>query len=740
MVEGIVQGVGFRPYVYRLAVRLRLGGFVTNDRQGATIEVEGPGVALDRFADALGADLPPLAAIHRLRTEEVPVTGEADFVIAGSIATVVGAGQALVAADVATCADCLAELADPGDRRYKYPFTNCTNCGPRYTITTAVPYDRARTTMAGFDLCSSCAAEYADPADRRFDAQPVACPACGPALSQPLTAAADLVRGGRVLALKGLGGYQLVCDATDPAAVRRLRARKRRPDKPFAVMVGDLGAARALCQLDPAEAALLSSRRAPIVLVVARPAGPVAGEVAPGSRWLGLMLPTTPLHHLLVAELRRPLVVTSGNLSDEPIAIDDDLARSALAGVADGFLAHDRPIAARADDSVTRVVEGAPLLLRRARGYAPEPLPLPVPAPRPLLGAGGQLKHTFCLAAGDRALLSPHIGDLSGLDAMVAFEQTLAHHRALFGIDPEVVAHDLHPDYRSTRWAVEQQGMEPMGVQHHHAHVAACLADNGHTGPVVGLALDGAGYGPDGTLWGAEVLVCDLARFERAGHAAAVPMPGGEAAVREPWRMAAAYHLAAFGPDAAPPTAALAGLGERWAQVTTLAASGLASPPTSGAGRLFDAVGSLLTGRRSATYEGQAAIEVEQLADPADTRCLPCPVRHTPDGLVLDTPVLFAALVEGRRAGRSPAELAARFHNGLAAALIEAARVVAAERGLGTVALSGGCFQNALLMARVRSGLQAAGLRVLVHRHVPPNDGGISLGQAAVAAAALRDG
>ena len=576
-VEGVVQGVGFRPFVYSLATSLGLGGVVGNDADGVFAEVEGDPAVVEEFLAALARDAPPLARIERVTTSAMRPDGTTSFAITPSQPGT--RRRTLVSADTATCADCLAELADPGDRRFGYPFINCTNCGPRFTIVRDVPYDRARTTMAPFTMCELCAAEYHDPADRRFHAQPTCCPACGPALSllgplgiaasgeppasgEPLAAAAALLREGKVLAVKGLGGYHLAVDASGEAAAAVLRARKHREDKPFAVMVADVAAGRRLCEVDEAAAGLLASRRRPIVLLPRLPGSGLAEAVAPGNRQLGLMLPYTPLHHLLIAAVAGPMVLTSGNVSDEPIVYRDGEVAERLGGIADAVLTHDRAIEIRTDDSVVRAFRGREAVIRRSRGYVPEPLDLATRFARPVLACGAELKSTFCLGRGDHAFVSHHIGDLENAETLRSFTEGIAHFRRLFDITPEVVAHDLHPEYLSTKYAAQLTdgevagaadlaGVELVGVQHHHAHIASCLADNRASGPVIGVAFDGTGYGADGTIWGGEFLIADLAGFERAGHLAPVPMPGGAAAIRQPWRMAAVYLDAAYADGAA---------------------------------------------------------------------------------------------------------------------------------------------------------------------------------------------
>ena len=759
-VEGVVQGVGFRPFVYALATALGLAGHVGNNAAGVFIEIEGSPPRVRDFLARLEREAPPLARIDAVRTTAIEPGGGAGFSIAASEPG--GRRQALVSADSATCDDCLAELADPGDRRFGYPFINCTNCGPRFTIVRDVPYDRPLTTMAGFDLCAACAAEYHDPADRRFHAQPVCCPACGPRLqlldafgsevpaADTVSAATALLAAGDVLAVKGLGGYHLAVDAGSETAAAALRARKHREDKPFALMAADLEAARGLCEIDQSAASLLTSRRRPIVLLPRLPglgrlgrgdgAG-VAAAVAPGARQLGVMLPYTPLHHLLLRQLGRPIVLTSGNVSDEPIAYDDKDALERLAGIADGFLAHDRPIHTRTDDSVVRAFRGREMIIRRSRGYVPEPVRLRAPLLRPVLGCGAELKNTFCLGSGDRAFVSQHIGDLENYQTFRSFAEGIAHFRRLFEVTPQVVAHDLHPEYLSTKYALEcedAEDVELVAVQHHHAHIASCLADNGEEGPVIGVAFDGTGYGADGTIWGGEFLVADLAGFSRAGFLAPVPLPGSAAAIRQPWRMAAAYLSAAYPegpPDALDVIRRNAG---RWDDVLAVARSGVNSPPTSSAGRLFDAVAAIVGVRDAINYEGQAAVELEQLADPAEPRGYSAGIVEGEQLRVLGADLVRAVVDDTLRGGVSPAIVAARFHHGVADAIARTCAILRARSGLGVVALSGGVFQNLLLLDRTVTRLEADGFRVLVHGRVPPNDGGISLGQVAVAAARDR--
>jgi hydrogenase maturation protein HypF len=745
-VEGIVQGVGFRPFVHGLATRLGLAGLVGNDVHGVFVEVEGSEVAVEAFRAGLQREAPPLAVIERVTAVPMPANGASGFEIVASRGS--GERSAPVSPDTATCADCLADLADPGDRRYRYPFTNCTNCGPRFTIVRDVPYDRPNTTMAGFAMCPACTAEYLDPADRRFHAQPTCCPACGPRLrllgrdgaeraGEPIAEAAGLLLEGAVVAVKGLGGYHLAADAASEPAVAALRSRKHREDKPFAVMVPDLGWARRLCRVDDVEARVLASPRRPIVLLARREGAPLASQVAPGNRSLGLLLPYTPLHHLLLAEVGRPIVLTSGNLSDEPIAYQDGDARRRLGGIADWFLVHDRPIHMRTDDSVTRVFAGRELPLRRSRGYAPQPLALPWPFRRPVLACGAELKSTFCVAKGRHAFVSHHIGDLENYETLRSFTEGIAHFRRLFDVAPELVAHDLHPEYLSTKYALDLEGVELLGVQHHHAHVASCLADNGEAGKVIGVAFDGTGWGADGTIWGGEVLAADLRGFERLGHLETVPLPGGAAAIREPWRMAAVYLEAAFGEAVPERLGVVVRNRARWPRVLSLARSGVGSPPTSSAGRLFDAVAALLDVRDAINYEGQAAVELEQRADPREPGAYRARIQDGRPFRIAGADLVRDA-VEDLAAGARPETVAARFHNGVAAAVVAGCLLAREATGLGTVALSGGVFQNLLLLERTVAGLKARGFRVLVHGRVPPNDGGISLGQAAIAGALDR--
>ncbi len=766
-VRGTVQGVGFRPFVYRLAHEEALGGYVLNDQHGVLLEVEGSGARIGRFMARLVDQLPPLASIDEITAETLPTAGENDFRIAVSSAG--GTPDALVTADSATCADCLAELFDPADRRHRYPFTNCTNCGPRFTIVRGVPYDRPLTTMAAFAMCDACRREYDDPADRRFHAQPNACPACGPHLSllaaddrrdlageeDPVRAAARLLADGAILAVKGLGGYHLACDATNAEAVSSLRGRKHREEKPLALMIRSVEAARGLCALGLDEERLLSESACPIVLAPRRAEVRVDGHtpadaVAPGAPELGCMLPYTPLHHLLLSDVcdvtgREPVfVMTSGNVSDEPIAYRDPDALERLATIADAFLVHDRPIQTRTDDSVVRVTRDAggmphPAMLRRSRGYVPARLALPIACPRPVLACGAEQKNTFCVAKGSRAWVSHHIGDLEHAATLRAFQEGIGHFEQLFAVTPELVAYDLHPGYLSTSYALERDGVAQVGIQHHHAHLAACLAENGLVEPAVGVIFDGTGYGTDGTVWGGELLVGDLRGFERVGSLRAVPMPGGTAAIRQPWRMARSWVAEALDEHVPPVPARLRGAvsGARWDAMSQVAGHAQLSPMTTSMGRLFDAVGALCGVRAEISYEGQAAVELEALAarTAGDARYALEVGARLEDGLRLDPRSMLRAVLADLDAGVAVEVVAAGFHAAVAEGSAAAAARAASERGLGTIVLSGGVFQNRLLLESMTDRLTRAGLRVLVPQRLPVNDGGISYGQAAIAAA-----
>lgn len=765
-IEGTVQGVGFRPYVFRLAQALGLSGWVLNDVRGVLLEVEGADPSVARFLERLRSEAPPLAVLERISADDVQPTGEGSFQILPSSEG--DAADAPVAPDSATCSDCLRELFDPTDRRFRYPFINCTNCGPRFTIVRGVPYDRPLTTMAAFRMCPACQAEYDNPEDRRFHAQPNACAQCGPSArlldgggtavgggsgagrrqlsdrdpNRPRDAVQATVQAlcsGAILAIKGVGGYHLACRADDEAAVARLRARKHREDKPFALMAANLEQAGELVFLGTEEQRLLASPPRPIVLARRRPTAPVAASVAPRAPELGVMLPYSPLHHLLLAGAGTALVMTSGNVSDEPIAFRDEDALARLSAIADLFLVHDRPIETRTDDSVVRVLAGGTALLRRSRGYVPGALELPgAGAPQPLLACGGELKNTFCVAKGERAWVSHHIGDLQNYETLRSFADGVEHFQRLFAVTPEVVAHDLHPEYLSTKYALEREGVELVGVQHHHAHLAACLAEHGACGTAIGAIFDGTGYGTDGTVWGGELLHGDLRGFTRVGSLYPVRLPGGERAIRQPWRMAGAWLLAAATGDLEVP-ATLRGRVDpvAWAQAVALARTGLASPVTSSVGRLFDAIAALCGLRAEVNYEGQAAIELEAACDPLERGRYPVALTDAGALLVLDPREMLGAIASDVAAGVAVGAVASRFHHAIAHATVDACTMLASKHGTDTVVLSGGVFANRRLLQGSIAGLVAAGLRVLTPRRLPAGDGGISYGQAAVAAARM---
>ena len=750
-VTGVVQGVGFRPFVYRLAERHSLAGWVRNVAGTVEIHVEGDEAELELFERELRTEAPPIARINELELKPAEAVGVLDFRI---IESADADGIRPVTPDLAMCADCESELFDPTDRRYRHPFITCTNCGPRYTVIHSLPYDRERTSMAIFPKCAQCDFEYNTPTDRRYHAETVACPDCGPRVwltgsngveissgDDAIVDAAAELRAGRVVAIRGLGGFHLACDATNEAAVRTLRERKRRDAKPFAVMVRTIAEARDLGVICPQESRLLSSAERPVVLIETAADSPLAPSVAPGLDRVGVMLAYTPLHALLLDEVARPLVMTSGNLSEEPIAIGNFEAFSRLRDIADVFLLHDRDILSRVDDSVARVVEGTPLIMRRARGYAPLTLRLPVSSPKTLLATGPHLKNTFTLVRSDAAHVSPHIGDLDSIESLDHFRAALARYKDLFRIEPEVAVRDLHPGYLSTRVAEELGLSRTIVVQHHHAHVAAVAAEHGIKSQVVGLAFDGTGLGEDGHVWGAETLVADLNVYRRAAHLRYVPLPGGDLAAREPWRVALGY-LSLEPAAASAFTLAFENVDQHdRATAERQIERKLNAPLASSMGRLFDAASAVLGVRRHASYEGQAAMELEALAGSHAGDTLSIPVRNVHGTRVMDPVPLLAAIGEQRRRGMDLRFLAACFHESVARACAEVAVSVAAEEGIDMVALGGGSFQNARLLSSVRMRLEAKGLRVLVPRQLGPNDGAISYGQAAVAASLLsREG
>lgn len=757
-VEGTVQGVGFRPFVHGLANSLALHGFVRNSPDGVVIDVQGDPESLDHFLSRLATEPPTLATVERVRSHTGVTRPYDGFSIAASEqrhAGSEGSGthSTVPPPDVATCAACLAETFDPSNRRHGYPFTNCTHCGPRFTIVRDLPYDRARTTMSGFAMCERCRREYADPADRRFHAQPVSCWDCGPTIvlragasreaiasgSAGVPAAADALTRGWIIAVKGIGGYHLACDATNAGAVARLRDRKRRDAKPLAVMVASMECARSLCTVGNVEEALLESVERPIVLLPKRHPCAVAEDVAHGSGELGVMLPYTPLHHLLLAAVGRPLVMTSGNAADEPIAYDDGDAWTRLGMIVDAVLTHERPIEAPCDDSVMRVIRGKPSFVRRSRGFAPRTLAMALHFARPVLAVGGHLKNTFCLGIGQRALLSHHIGDLEHPAASTALRASIDHYCRLFDVRPEVVAHDLHPDYRSTRLAESLDVTQRIAVQHHHAHVASCMAEHRVAGPVLGIAFDGAGLGTDGAIWGGEFLLVDGEHSERVAHLGYVPLPGGDACAREPWRAAAAHLAAAYGDgvdDLSLPLLDRVGA-QRWSVIQRMMQRRVACPLTSSVGRLFDAVAAIVGLHDVARFEGQAAMALADVADRATEATYPIEYRAAGDGWIVETAPIIRAVADDVGAGRSVAEIAGAFHNALRDLVVETVARVAKDREVRRVALTGGVFQNALLAERAADALERRGFDVLLHRRVPCNDGGLALGQAYVAAVAL---
>jgi hydrogenase maturation protein HypF len=763
-IAGTVQGVGFRPYVFRLANELELAGHVLNDTHGVLAELEGKPAALAEFLDRLAPDAPPLARIERVELAEREPTGGADFAILPSPPA--GAADTPVTPDSATCEECLRELLDPADRRHRYAFINCTNCGPRFTIVRGVPYDRPLTTMAGFQMCARCQAEYEDPSDRRFHAQPNACAACGPSLSllladgspaplgalgDAVTAATAALRDGLILAVKGIGGFHLACRAEDEQAVATLRARKHREDKPFALMVADAEAARGIVQIGELEERLLCGPERPIVLAPRLAGSSIASSVAPRALELGVMLPYAPLQHLLFAELeqRTALVMTSGNVSDEPIAFRDEDALHRLSSIADLLLVHDRPIQTRTDDSVVRVIDRPEdrrtLTLRRSRGYVPAALELPEQCARAVLACGAELKSTFCLARGGRAWVSHHIGDLENYETLCSFTDGIGHFKSLFAIEPEVVAHDLHPEYLSTKYATACEAEELIGVQHHHAHLAACLAEHGETGAALGAIFDGTGYGPDGTIWGGELLIGDLGGFRRVGALLPVSMPGGARAIREPWRMACSWlaALAAREGRESPPEMPIslrdAVASRAWEQVAGIARSRVSAPATTSAGRLFDAVAALCGICPRVNYEGQAAIELEAACDPGERGRLPFTVTDDDGTITLDPRETIASVADAVASGQPTGVIASRFHATICDATVKALALAAASESCETVVLAGGVFQNRRLLEATIAGLRRTGLRVLVPERLPIGDGGISFGQAAIASRRISE-
>jgi hydrogenase maturation protein HypF len=764
-IRGIVQGVGFRPFVYNLAHHLELAGYILNTASGVTIELEGEAPTVDQFLATLKSSPPPLAQITEIASQDLAVRGEPGFSIRESRDE--SQDFVLVSPDVATCDECWHEFTDPGNRRFAYPFTNCTNCGPRYTIIEDVPYDRPRTTMATFRMCALCQAEYDDPGNRRFHAQPNACALCGPSVllvkrgaAMPSASAfADsaltslavfqqvraLLQAGEIVAIKGLGGFFLACDARNESSVQRLRQRKRRSDKPFAVMARDIHAAKSICMLGDEDRVALESGRRPIVILTRRTDAGLAPSIAPGNPSLGIMLPYTPLHALLFSHgVGEPaqfpaLVMTSGNLSEEPIVTANVEAWQRLEPVVDWFLLHNREIHMRADDSVVRVVQGCERVFRRSRGYAPLPIDLGMPI-NPILACGAELKNTLCLTRDRYAILSQHIGDLENYETLRFFEETLGNLKKLFRVEPQAVAYDLHPNYISSRYAQSLPIERKIGVQHHHAHIVSCMAENHTRGKVIGVAFDGTGYGTDGAIWGGEFLIADYAGFERRAHLRYVSLPGGDAAVRQPWRMALSYLHDSFGASSVRALPMLKSVPPRQlALVDTMLSRSFQTVPTSSCGRLFDAVAALIGLGQQVSFEGQAAIALESIADPSIDSSYPFAILEA-DPLQIDMRPAIEAVVHEVLAGISVGQISARFHNTVAAAIVAVCRRLHEQEGLRRVCLSGGVFQNMYLLEHTVRDLYRAGFEVFLHAQIPPNDGGIALGQAVIASERLRQG
>ena len=772
-VEGVVQGVGFRPYVYRLATAHQLVGWVQNNVSGVTIEVEGEQRNIDSFVRQLPLDAPPLARLvsvkcMNLKGSMLRLSEDKFFILPSDGSSREVGSSVLVPPDIATCDECLQELFDESNHRYRYPFTNCTNCGPRFTIINGVPYDRKLTTMSAFKMCARCQAEYDNPLDRRFHAQPNACKECGPSATllnsvgideclhdrnaDPLKQAALRILEGAIVAVKGIGGFHLACLAIDDTAVMRLRKRKRRAHKPFALMVADIHAAGELIELEECVERLLVSPECPIVLARTLASTGLSPGVTPGLGELGVMLPYSPIHHLLLRDVGAPLVMTSGNLSGQPISHTNEAALERLSGIADFFLVHDRPIATPTDDSIVRVVNiggrSQSMMIRRSRGYAPSSHMLPFAASRAMVCCGAELKSTYCVVQGARAWIGPHVGDLEQYEALESFRHGISHHERLFDITPEMIVHDLHPEYLSTKYAISRADVDDItttAVQHHHAHHAACMAEHGLQDSTMGVIFDGTGLGSDGTLWGGEIIVGDLCSFERVAHLWPVRMPGGVAAIRAPWRMACAWlselQIQMAGDadsDGIPPLPKLLAstVSDRdWMISSRLSRSGFASPITSSVGRLLDALAALCGICATITYEGQAAIEFEAVADPTVMSHYDCPIIRHPEGRILDARAIVKGVMDDLAHGTTVSEISARVHNSLVQCCATCCAEIASKRDITTVLLSGGVFQNSLLLGRMILALESRGLDVRIPIEIPPNDGGIAFGQASVAAA-----
>ncbi|HEY7095224.1 MAG TPA: carbamoyltransferase HypF [Terriglobales bacterium] len=754
-VSGVVQGVGFRPFVHNLAKDLGLTGYALNSSAGVVIEIEGADARIDNFLSTLRNSPPPLARIEEVTVSDVELNGDDSFCIRPSVST--DGEFALVSADVGTCKDCWQDFSDPSNRRYGYAFTNCTNCGPRYTIIQDVPYDRPATTMARFRMCPECQAEYDDPRDRRFHAQPNACPACGPQLTlmksgertgtqlSSLREVRNLLQQGHTVGVKGLGGFLLACNAENDAAVRRLRERKRRSDKPFALMAPDIPAIERFCIVSQADRKVLSSAQRPIVIMPRRSDAKISPAIAPGNNTLGVMLPYTPLHYLLFGNSvdESPefsaLVMTSGNFSEEPIVISNEEAAERLSSIADYFLFHDRDIYMRVDDSVVRSFEGHARVIRRSRGFAPEVIDLGRPV-KEILACGAELKNTLCLTKGHYAILSQHIGDLENYETLTFFRETIENLKKVYRAEPKAVAYDLHPQYMSTRFALGLEIEEKIGVQHHHAHIASCMAENHLDGKVIGVAFDGTGFGTDGEIWGGEFLVAGFDSFERHTHLRYVPMPGGDMAVREPWRMGLSYLRDTFGERPLPEVSQfLQQIPEKQISIVdAMLSKGINTRRTSSCGRLFDAVASIIGLRNTVTFEGQAAIELE-MAALDETSHYEFEIEDAYPAQIDVRPVI-QEIVDDLSRRRSAGYIAARFHNTLLRIIVEVCRRIRKSESLDRVCLSGGTFQNHFLLRRVVKGLRQTGLKVFLHTTIPPNDGGIALGQAVIANKILQGG
>ena len=743
-IRGIVQGVGFRPFVYNLARQFHLFGYVRNDASGVSIEVEGEKYRIEKFMAKIKTESPPLAVIFEIKSHEIETVGYDDFIIRDSDDH--EEKFVPISPDISTCSDCLAELFDPNDPRYRYPFINCTNCGPRFTIVKDIPYDRKYTTMAPFKMCMMCQREYNDPGDRRFHAQPNACPVCGPSLTllndklekieipDVILEVCSLLRDGKIIAIKGLGGYHLACDALNPDAVHRLRLRKYREYKPFAVMVRDIETAKRLCYVNKDEEKLLKTTIRPVVLLRKRPDCPVAEDVAPYQKYHGIMLPYTPLHHLIIAESGLVLVMTSGNVSSEPIVYRDKEAFNRLKNIVDFYCIHNRDIHIRTDDSVSRIWRGNEIVLRRARGFAPFPFLLNFNFKERILACGAELKNSFCLARDNFVFMSHHIGDLENLETLTSFEEGIEHFKRIFNIEPKLIAYDLHPEYLATKYALSLQDIPKIGVQHHHAHIVSCMIDNEIDGEVIGVSFDGTGYGTDGKIWGGEFLICDYGGFERVGHLEYTPLPGGEKAIKEPWRIAASILYKIFDNNMFDLDINFVKELDRnkWAIIKKMIDKGINSPMSSSMGRLFDAVSALVGIRKKIYYEGQAAIELEMVAG-EEASGYQFDLQELEDHTLILIEPMFRGIVSDLERGVGVESISSKFHNTIAKIILNMCLETKKTSELDRVALSGGVFQNRLLLENTYVLLNKNNFKVFTQQRVPPNDGGIALGQVVIA-------